>query len=139
MAAPKGNKYALGKATGLPKTYTQEWLAAEAERFREWMERDDSLFIGSFAIERGYSPQRLAEFARDSEDFAVVYRSSKEWQELKLLNMSIHNKINFPTTKMFLAKHHGYIDNPKVIVQQLPSPIPAEAINSSAELVNESD
>lgn len=111
---PIGNKRALGNHGGAPATYTLDWLKKEAERFREWMARENSIYFKSFAIERGYSPQRLAEFAEKSPEFAAVLKLAKEWQEQKLINYALFNKTNCGMTKFVLANHHGYVEKTQV-------------------------
>lgn len=110
---PKGNQYALGNCGGAPAIYTGEWLREEAERFREWMKQPDSLFLKSFAIERGYSPQRLSEFAEKSPEFAEALDFAKAWQEQRLVNLGLWNKINSGMTKFVLSNCHSWKEQPQ--------------------------
>ena len=97
---PKGNKYAVGNDGGAPEVYTQEWLAEEAKRFLAWMKEPKSIYFKSFAIERGYSPQRFVEFADKSSEFAEAYKLAKEWQEQKLVSFGLFNKTNATIDKV---------------------------------------
>jgi hypothetical protein len=114
MPAPKGNQYACDHGQGAPKQYTQEWLEQEAIEFKQWMQREDSVFFKSFAVERGYHPNRLAEFAEGSEVFAGVYHLAKIWQEIRLVNYGLFNRTNCGMTKFVLANHHGYSERSQV-------------------------
>lgn len=139
MAPPKNNKYALGHGKGAPEKYTQAWIEKEAKAFLEWMKLPDSIFIKSFAIERGYSPQRLSEFAEKSHVFSEVYKMAKEWQEAKLVNYGLFNKTNCGMTKFVLANHHGYTEKSQIAGEQgNPLAVVLEKINgASKDLVNE--
>jgi hypothetical protein len=112
--APKGNKRALGNHGGAPATYTEEWLKKEAQLFRKWMQQEDSIYFKSFAIERGYHPNRLQEFADKNPEFSGVYNLAKAWQEQKLVNYGLFNKTNSGMTKFVLANHHGYVEKTQV-------------------------
>jgi hypothetical protein len=105
---PKGNQYALGNCGGAPAVYTEEWLREEALRFREWMKQPDSLFLKSFAIERGYSPQRLTEFAEKSPEFAEALAFAKSWQEAKLVTLGLWGRLNSSMTKFVLLNCHSW-------------------------------
>jgi hypothetical protein len=74
MPAPKGHKgYLAADGTfkgGCPQKYTREFIENEAIAFDEWMKRPDSLYFKSFAIERGYHPNRVAEFAAQNQRFS---------------------------------------------------------------------
>lgn len=114
MAAPKGNQYAKGHGKGCPEKYSKDWIEQEAQHLKEWMQREDSIFIKSFAIERGYSPQRLTEFAEKNKVFSEVFKLTKHWQESKLINCGLFNKTNSGMTKFVLANHHGYTEKQQV-------------------------
>lgn len=114
MPAPKGNKFAKGHSKGAPQKYTDSWIEQEAEAFRQWMQLPESIFFKSFAIERGYSPQRLTEFAEKNKVFSEVFKLAKDWQESKLINCGLFNKTNSGMTKFVLANHHGYSEKSQV-------------------------
>lgn len=114
MPAPRGNKNAVGNKGGAPEKYTDEWIAQEAKLFLEWMKLPESIFFKSFAIERGYSPQRLTEFASRSVEFSEVLSRAKDWQESKLVSYGLFNKTNCGMTKFVLANHHGYTERSQV-------------------------
>jgi len=139
MVAPKKNKYALGHGKGAPEKYTKAWIEKEAKAFLEWMKLPDSIFFKSFAIERGYSPQRFAEFAEKSQVFSEVLKMAREWQETKLINYGLFNKTNSGMTKFVLANHHGYAEKNHIAGDQgNPLAIILEKINdSSKDLVDE--
>lgn len=87
MAAPKGNVFAKGKATGRPIIWTDEAIEEEANALLEWIKDPKNLYIGVFAAQRGYSRQRLGEFARDNKVFSAAYQEAKQWQEnIMLMN-----------------------------------------------------
>jgi len=112
--APKGNKRALGNQGGAPPTYTEEWLREEARLFYSWMKEEDSLYFKSFAIYRGYSPQRLSEFAEKSPEFSEALEFAKAWQEQKLVNLGLWNKLNSSMTKFVLSNCHSWKEQAQV-------------------------
>jgi ABC-type glycerol-3-phosphate transport system substrate-binding protein len=111
---PKGNKYALGNHGGAPAIYTQSWLKEEAARFLEWMDKPESIYFKSFAIERGYSPQRFMDFANRSPEFAEALKIAKEWQEQKLVCYGLFNKTNSAMTKFVLANCHSWKEQSQI-------------------------
>jgi hypothetical protein len=98
----------LGNQGGAPLTYTEVWLQEEARLFYDWMKEEDSLYFKSFAIHRGYSPQRLSEFAEKSPEFSEALEFAKAWQEQKLINLGLWNKLNSSMTKFVLSNCHSW-------------------------------
>lgn len=125
--APKGNKNALGCTTsGQPQIYTDEWIQNEAKLFREWLQKPDSLYFSSFAIERGYCLQRLTEFADRSIEFSETLRFAKDWQQCRLINCGLKNETNPGITKFVLINNHGWADKSQVeqaLAQQIATGI----------------
>ena len=137
MPAPVGNKYAIGHEKSGPDKYTDDWLEAEALAFEEWMQRPDSVFFKSFAIERGYSPQRLAEFADKSKVFSEVYEKAKAWQECRLAVGGLTKKFEPSLTKFLLANQHGYREKSEVNGSLQLNPL-ASLLDKIAEMPQDS-
>ena len=117
MPAPKGHKpFPGGETGGLQKIHTIEFIDAEAEAFDEWMRKPDSIYIKSFALQRGYHPNRLAEFAKKSERFTGVYERAKQWQEEKLLLGGLKGEFVASFTKFAMANICGWRDQAQVQV-----------------------
>ena len=57
---------------GQPKKWTPERIAEEADALKEWIEAFDhggtNVWLKSFALERGYSPQRNCEWSNPGHD-----------------------------------------------------------------------
>lgn len=85
MAAPVGNKYALGNKGGRPEKYSDEWLKSEAKALLNWLEDDKHIFLGTFARERGYCRQNFEDYCKKSKEFSDAMLLAKAWQEEKLL------------------------------------------------------
>lgn len=138
MAAPKGNQYAVGNS-GPPATYNDEWIENEAKLLLEWMSTTDCKYFKTFAINRGYHPQRFYEFAESNKVFAEVWELAKAWQECKLVGLGLDNKVHFGMASRILAHAHGISERPIMIMQGAPkeAEIPPEAINTSKDLVND--
>jgi hypothetical protein len=112
--APVGNQNALGNSGGAPQIYTNEWISNEAKLFREWMQKPDSLYFSTFAVERGYDRQRLNEFADKSVEFSDALKFAKNWQESRLVNYGLKNETNPSITKFVLQNCHGWADKQQV-------------------------
>lgn len=77
MAAPKGNKYALGNKGGRPLFWTEEKILEEAEALLEWSKTDDAWTLREFAYHRGYHEDMFTEFCQRSEEFARAKKIAK--------------------------------------------------------------
>lgn len=138
---PKGNKRAVGNHGGAPEIYTEEWIREEARRFLEWMQREGSIFFKSFAIERGYHPNRLQEFANRSPEFSGALELAKAWQEQKLVNLGLFNKTNSTITKFVLTNCHAWKEHAQ-ISGDAANPLEfllKQVDGETKELVDESD
>lgn len=137
-APPLGNKRALGNDGGAPLVYDDERILEELEALRAWMELPDSLYFKTFAVSRGYHPNRFQEFADRNPEFACALELAKVWQECRLVNLGLWNKTNSGLTKFMLINNHGYREQ-SLLAQVFPaeSAILPSSNNTSAELVSE--
>lgn len=110
MPAPKGHQFSVGNKDGKPRKYTRVMIEKEAEEFLHWLNMPDSIFFKSFAIQRGYHPNRLAEFAKMNEKFSGAYELAKAWQEVKLVEGGLTNQFNANFTKFALSNISGWSD-----------------------------
>jgi hypothetical protein len=108
MPAPKGNQFGLRNKGGRPEEYTDEFLEKEAEAFLEWSKNSNNLLFKNFALERGYSPEYLSRFAKKNEEFRQAYERAKSWQEVKLVEGALRNKLNANFAKFLLINAHGW-------------------------------
>lgn len=144
MPAPKGHApYNKNGEGGVKKIYTDEYLENEAVLFLDWMKKPDSLYFKKFAIERGYSPQRLNEFADSNEKFAEAFRFAKQWQEVRISEGAMRNELNASYSKFFMAnvcdwhekqetRLSGDNSNPLAFILK-------ECLPDTKDLVNDSD
>ena len=65
---------------GRPEIYTEEWLKEEGKKLLTWIDVPTNYFLKSFAFSRGYSPQRLSEFAKKSTHFSEAYELA-HWKQ----------------------------------------------------------
>lgn len=118
MAAPKGNKNAVGNkgnryGTGVPKIYTKEFIENEAIEFVKWAQTFPSgkpLFFKRFALDRGYSPQRFSEWEKESKLFSEALNVVRQYQEANWLENAMIGNFNANFTKFCIAHHHKYED-----------------------------
>ncbi len=112
MAAPKGHKpYSGCERGGRPPRFNIE---EEAEAFEAWMQKEDSLWYKDFALERGYLPDQLSEWAKKNEKFARVYRKSQEWQQSKLVRGGLLGAFNAGFTKFVMGNTCGWADKQQI-------------------------
>lgn len=75
MAAPKGNKYAVGNQGGRPR---ERDLVEEAKLFKEWADTDDALVLREFACIRDYSCQEdMHKYAAMSDEFRQAFNYAR--------------------------------------------------------------
>ncbi|MBA3816176.1 MAG: hypothetical protein H0X29_06585 [Parachlamydiaceae bacterium] len=130
MPAPKGNQYAVGNSGQPPSKYTDEFIENEAKDFILWFSQPDNIYFKRFALERGYPPDVLADFAKKNEVFKRAYLFAKEWQECKIVEGALFNKLNSSFAKFAMANLSGWSDK-----QQLSG----DAVNPLAFLLQKAD
>ena len=130
MVAPKGNKYAVGNSGQPPSKYTQEFIEKEAIAFIHWFSKPENIYFKRFALERGYPPDELANFARKNEVFNRAYLFAKEWQEVKIVEGALFNRVNSSFAKFAMANLVGWSDK-----QQLSG----DSVNPLAFLLKKMD
>ena len=109
--APKGHKaYNEDGEGGRPVKYTDEFIQNEAEAFEKWMKLPGSIYFKRFAFDRGYSPQRLSEFAEQNKRFSEVYLRAKEWQEIRLAEGGLTSEFNSGFCKFVMGNVCGWVD-----------------------------
>jgi hypothetical protein len=77
------------KVFGRPTVYTEDWLKEEGDALLEWIKKDEGIYLGTFAYERGYARTRLIEFAQKSEYFSYALDIAKTWQENKFVKNAL--------------------------------------------------
>lgn len=143
MPAPKGHaSYCPKGCGGAPPKYTKEFIENEADEFIKWMQLPRSIYYKSFAFSRGYSQQRLTEWAASNEKFAETMRIANDWQEQKLIECSLHNDTNASMTKFVLINKHNWRDKQETVILSADSNNPLAALltqtqGQSKDLVNE--
>lgn len=76
-----------------PKKYDDKFIESLADDLLEWIKGDTkSYFLKNFAIERGFSAQRLSEFASKNEKFAEALKKAKDMQEARLFDLGLVTK-----------------------------------------------
>jgi len=97
---------------GRPKKWTEEKIIAEGKALLKWYEADENrLWLKDFAIKRGYSPQRLSDWAKVSEEFLESLQLAKAIEESRLVNGALKNKFNPQFTFRALANVAGWRDS----------------------------
>jgi len=94
---------------GRPPKYTEEWMKDEAIALLEWIkdEKNDpttKIYLGSFALERGYPRQKLSMFAEKNIEFRDAYEQAKTWQENKFLFNGLNRKWDAGFTQYVMAR-----------------------------------
>lgn len=95
-------------------TYTDEWLEKEATLLLEWVKHPENFYFKRFALERGYSSQRFAEFVKKSPAFAAAHELAFEWQEVKLVEGCLRQDFNSTMTKFVLQNCHKWQETTNV-------------------------
>jgi hypothetical protein len=141
MPAPTNHLPYLGCETGgRPLKYTQEFIEAEAEALEKWMKQPGSIYFKRFAFDRGYSQQRLSEFAESNQKFSETLVIAREWQEIRLAEGGLKGEFNAHFCKFVMNNACGWSDKPEVKVSEessLMALLIKEASGKSGDLVNE--
>lgn len=95
---------------GRPQVYTKEYIENEADEFLKWMKDPAHIYFKRFALDRGYSPQRLSEFAENNDKFSEVYKRAKEWQECRLAEGGLLEEFNSGFCKFVMGNVCGWTD-----------------------------
>lgn len=111
MPAPRGHEpYNTQGEGGRPIKYTTEFIEAEAIAFEEWMKKPGSIYFKRFAIDRGYHPNRLTEWAKENERFSCVYAKAQAWQETRLAEGGLTSEFNSGFCKFVMGNVCGWTD-----------------------------
>jgi len=110
MPAPVGHPNWNLENIGRPKKYTDEFINNEAIEFCRWFLTTDALYFKEFAFERGYSPQRLSEFANSNKNFSEALNIAHEWQEIKLFKGGLTGEFNSGFCKFAMSNICGWAD-----------------------------
>lgn len=142
MPAPKNHKpYPGCENGGRPEKYTKAFIESEADAFSEWMSHPESIYFKKFAINRGYHPNRLAEFAEQNEKFSGVYEKAKAWQEVRFVEGGLLSEFNAGFTKFVMGNVCGWVEKQETKVSgDAANPLAfllQKADGSSRDLVNE--
>lgn len=106
-ANTKQRKNAPG--AGRPLKYTDEWIDNEADILLEWIKKDEGVYIGSFAVERGYCRQNLSEFAQKSSKFSDAMERARLWQEDKFIRNGLTKEWDGAHVRYVMARVCGDI------------------------------
>lgn len=111
MSPPKGHlPYNTHGEGGRPQKYTQEFIEAEADALEKWMQEPSSIYFKRFAFDRGYSQQRLSEFAEVNHRFSETLAKAREWQEIRLAEGGLTNEFNPGFCKFVMGNICGWSD-----------------------------
>jgi len=105
--APKGNQYAKGhdgSAAGREKVYTQERMKEEADALREWAKQPGNFMLKEFAWERGYDPNRIGEFVKESKYFAGVFKEFNDNKPAKIARDAYLGKVDMGWVRYFMPR-----------------------------------
>jgi hypothetical protein len=112
--APIGNKRALGHGFGRPKIYDDPFIEKEASAFIDWMLNPENIWYEDFALERGYSPQRLYEWAKINPIFSETFDTIRSMQKSKLVKGGLKEDFNAGFTKFVMANACGWYEKQQI-------------------------
>ncbi len=133
MPAPKEHPpYNKNGEGGRPQKYTKEFIEGEAVALEEWMQQSSGIYFKRFALDRGYHPQRMPEFAEVNQRFAEVYRRAQAWQEIRLAEGGLTSEFNAGFCKFMMGNVCGWFDKQE-------TKISGDASNPLAFLLQQAD
>jgi len=98
---------------GRPKKYTQQFIEEEAKALLAYAKRVPVPFEKEFSSKRGYSSQRLSEFAKESEEFSEALKKMKDLQEVKIVKAALTGKVIASVAIFTLKNVAGWRDAPQ--------------------------
>lgn len=112
---------------GRPKKYDDKFITELADKLLIWIKGSDkAYFLKHFAIENGFTYQRLSEFAKVNDKFSDALKLAKEFQEVKLFELGLTAK-NQSFVIFALKNVAGWRDNDKQ-TDNTDKPIPTVRI-----------
>lgn len=94
---------------GRDKVYTPEKLEEIAGILEEWLERvirkKASFFWTDFAAEKGYTPESMSRWAKQSERFNEVYQRVRQYQKIRIAEEALKNNFNSNFSQFYLKAH----------------------------------
>ena len=143
MVAPKGHEpYNAEGEGGRPVKYDAAFIEAEAEALEKWMKDPVNIYFKRFCFDRGYSYQRLPEFAEVSERFSETLARAREWQEIRLAEGGLTNEFNGNFCKFVMYNACGWSDKmEQKISGDAVSPLAfiLQSIDGQSKLVRDED
>lgn len=100
-----------------PKEYTEERIRQEAKALIKYADEVDIPLEKEFAVQRGYSSQRISEFAKSSEEFSEALKKTKDIQEVKIVKAAMAGKINVTFAIFTLKNVSGWRDVQPISIQ----------------------
>lgn len=126
MAAPPGNKYALGNSGGRPAHYeTPEALATECQGYFDWcLENGEKATVTGLTLYLGFcSRSSLDAYEDKGEEFKYIIKRAK-------LGVENSYELSGQTFDIFALKNMGWKDRSDVGIGGMDGePLPAPIIN----------
>lgn len=118
MAAPKGNKYAVGnKGNWVRTVWTDERIAEVSKQLDEWSRKDDSLTMLQFGCEYDILQSTLLEAVERHKDLNDAYKQAKHRvgvrRELKALKGEINSGLVQRTLRLYSDEQNAH-DNKEI-------------------------
>lgn len=94
--------------------WTHERLEHVAEKLNEWVDKSiesgDNFLLGKFCFESklGFLPSYFARYCERCIDLDNAYNRAKEWQEYKMSEGALFNKLNAKFAALWLSHAHGW-------------------------------
>lgn len=109
------------------KKYTKQVVENLGKELVEYMQKDNSIWLKDFCIEKGFVSQRLSEFSKQSDVFKEALQLAKDIQESKLVRLGL-SKTSNPAFVIFTLKNtSGWRDvqkappeHEKILERKLP-------------------
>lgn len=98
---------------GRPRKWTAKRVREEAQALAEWLKDDAHYWLGDFPTSRGYSIQRLSEWAKQFPEFSEQWLVAKEVCAARLLKAGLSEAFNPSLTFKTLVNIAGWRGEPQ--------------------------
>ena len=83
------------------------FIEKEAVALIEWCRQGEGIYLGHFALQRGYHRKQFSTFVERSEKFADAYEVAQMWQEVKCIQNALTRKWDPGFTSRIMSRICG--------------------------------
>ncbi len=119
MAAPKGNKYAVGNKGGGPTKYQADYPQKVEQYIKSCKTKKELPTIAGLSLYLHCSKPVIEVWKHKYQEFLYSLMSLLSAQEQKLINKGLKGEYNSVIAKLILSSNHGYAEKKDLAISGL--------------------